>query len=306
MRRMGRPTWISELDGPFRGTHAIAEGWLSTWQLRSPLYTRLYRDVYVPRGLRVTHELRCRAVSLIAPPTAMFTGLSAAALRGLDLTRDDDPVELVTPRLCKFVAIRGLNSRRMPVDPAEYEPWAGCRLATPVRLTVDVLTNSRLRRSLPRTVGFLDALLRAGFVRSEQLAAVLEQRHDHGITRARTAFELADPRAESIPESEVRVWLTLAGIPPELQVKVFDAFGRHLGRLDMAYRKYKLAIEYDGEWHALGLQPRLDQQRRARLMAAGWSFVIVTRQMLYDDPHGMVAQVQEAIHACQRLRRKSA
>lgn len=295
-----------DIAGPFRGTHAIADGRLTTWQLRSPAFIRLYRDVYVPRGLRLTHELRCRAVALIAPPTAMFTGLSAAAIRGLDLTREDDPVELVMPRLTKFVAIRGLNSRRIPVDPEEYEQWNGCRLSLPVRMTVDVLANLRLRRSLPRTVGLLDAILRAGFVTEPQMHAVLEQRHDHGIVRARKALELADPRAESIPESEVRVWLTLAGIPPDVQVHVFDRYGRHLGRLDLAYREVKVAVEYDGIWHALGLQPRLDAQRRARLIAAGWSFVVVTAEMLYGDPQAMVAAVRDAIRSRQDGRRKAA
>lgn len=286
-----------DINGPFRGSHALAAGWLTQRQLRSSLLVRLFRDVYIPRGMDVDHLLRCHAASLIAPPEAMLTGLSAAAVHGLDLTGRADPVELVVPPSVHFTAQPGLNVRRLPIDHGEYEPWAHCRLATPMRRTLDILTNTRLRKGLPRVVGYLDAVLRAGVVDRTHLAAVLATRHDHGIVRARRALDLADPRAESIPESEVRVWLTLGGLPPDVQYHAVDSAGRFLGRLDLAYGAAKVAVEYDGEWHLEGRQPDLDARRRARLEAAGWVVLVITRDQLYTNPQEMVEMARALLRA---------
>lgn len=289
-----------DINGPFRGSHALAAEWLTTKQLRSGLLARLFRDVYIPRAMDVTHSLRCLGASLIAPRQAVLTGCSAATIHGIELAHSQDAVEFVVPEEQKFVAQRGLDVRRTDVRPFESTDWQEIRIATPMRTTLDVLINTRLRPGLPRTVALLDVLLRAGFVDRDELAEQLARRHDNGIVRARQAVELADPRAESIPESEVRVWLTLAGIPPEVQVKVYSPAGRYLGRLDLAYQALRIAVEYDGEWHERGDQPARDAARRAALRAAGWEFVIITKDMLYGDPRAMVARVKEA------LRRRSA
>lgn len=213
-------------------------------------------------------------------------------------------MEFLISRPAKFVPQRGMDVRRTAVGHDEYECWGPVRLATPIRLTVDLLINRRLRRSLPRTVGLLDAILRAELVDGSTLVGVLKQRHEHGIVRAREALDLADPRAESVPESELRVWLTQAGLAPEVQVEVFDQFGRFLGRLDLAYREYKVAVEYDGEWHSEGDQPELDARRRERLRAAGWEVIVVTKDQLYGDPKAVVATVQATIG--RRARKRSA
>lgn len=289
-----------DINGPFRGSHALAAEWLNQRQLRSGVLIRLFRDVYLPRGMDVTHELRCLGASLIAPSPAVLTGCSAATVQGIELAHALDPVEFVVPERARFAAQRGLDVRRTEVRAAEASPWHGIRIANPTRATLDVLLNTRLRPSFPRVVALLDVLLRAGFVGRSELAERLAKCHDNGIVRARRALELADPRAESIPESEVRVWLTLAGIAPQVQLSVYSPAGRFLGRLDLAYEAARLAVEYDGDWHREGDQPERDAIRRAALRAAGWEFVIVTKDMLYGDPRAMVARVQDA------LRRRSA
>lgn len=268
-------------------------------QLRAPLFIRLFHDVYVPAGLEITHELRCRAARWRAPETATLTGCSAAAVYGFDFASAQDPVEFVVAEQTKFTAQRGMDIRRSTLGPAEGEPWHDIRLATPLRMTLDLLCNTKLRKSLPRTVGMLDVLLRQGFVDKEQLTALLFRRHDKGIVRARKCLELADPRAESIPESEVRVWLVLGGLNPNLQIEVYGEWGEFLGRLDLGFEDAKLAVEYDGKWHDDPEQARRDALRRARLEANGWTFVVVTREWLRDDPHGLVEAVR--IARCRHL-----
>ncbi|MEU3627201.1 endonuclease domain-containing protein [Amycolatopsis coloradensis] len=286
----------SEFSGPFLGSHAVSEGDLTRAQLRSGLYNRLFQDVYAPAGIRQDHGLRCKAAALVVPDGAVLTGCSAATVRGFPFALADDPVEFVVPEQEGFHGLCGAHLRRTRLLGEDFEPWRDGRIATPLRMTMDILTNTRLHRSFPRVVGFLDVLLRAGFVDRDALEGYLRSRHDHGIVRARQAFALSDGRAESIPESEVRVWLNLHDIEAEPQVEVYrdDHF---LGRLDLAIREAKLAIEYDGAWHLEGEQPRLDARRRALIEAEGWEFIVITKEELYVDPKAMVHRVRAALAA---------
>jgi hypothetical protein len=96
--------------------------------------------------------------------------------------------------------------RRTAIEPVDWEPWAGGRLATPMRLALDLL----LGRALPDAVADLDA-------------------------------ELADPRAEWLPESKLRVYLVLDGLAPVPQYWIQDGGGR-IARADLALPEYKIAI----------------------------------------------------------------
>jgi very-short-patch-repair endonuclease len=280
---------------PFIGTHAVAEGALTLRALRSPSFTRLFRNVYVASTTEVTHSMRCRAAALLAPGGAVLSGCSAAAVRGLELVGSYDPVEFIVPENLVFARQAGLHIRRTSRRNIDSEPWDGIRLATPLRLALDALTNTKLHRSLPRVVGYLDAFLRSGLVNLDELCDYLGPRRDNGMVRARKAVALADVRSESVPESELRVWLTVAGLKPEVQVDVVTGTGDFLGRLDLAFPARKLAVEYDGEWHLEGNQPRFDAQRRTAIESEGWRFVIVTKADLYGEPKRVVETVRAAL-----------
>ncbi|MCU1683428.1 MAG: hypothetical protein JWQ81_4167 [Amycolatopsis sp.] len=106
-------------------------------------------------------------------------------------------------------------------------------------------------------------------------------------------MQLADPRAESLPESELRVILTVGGFRPKPQhnVRKKRVF---LGRLDLAIEESKVAIEYDGRWHNTPDQVIHDRERRQRLMAEEWAFVIVDSDQLATDYSGIVERVRAA------------
>jgi Protein of unknown function (DUF559) len=99
---------------------------------------------------------------------------------------------------------------------------------------------------------------------------------------AAKALALSDRRAESPPESTVRVGLILGGVPaPTPQFEVFAA-GRFVARVDLAWEEIKLALEYDGQWHADRDQLSRDRIRIRNLNAAGWYVYPVTRNDLRD------------------------
>jgi very-short-patch-repair endonuclease len=132
-----------------------------------------------------------------------------------------------------------------------------------------------------------------------QIAALVEGRSDKGIVRARHAMELADPRAESRPESRVRVWLVLDGLRPEPQYWIEDLHSR-LVRADLAFPEHKVAVEYDGYWRDGELWAlNRDRDRLNRVQAAGWEIVFVTAQLLHD-PARMVSTVRAALNRRRR------
>jgi hypothetical protein len=275
----------------FRGSDAIAAGILTPGRLRGPEFERLFRDVYVRASTRVTHELRCRAASLALPNGAAITGRSAATVRGVRTAWPEDPVEILAPPEMRLGRRKGWDVRRTAVGPGDVEPRAFGLIATPMRLTLDLL----LGRPLPDAVAGLDAVLRARLVEREDVAALVGGRCDNGIVDARRAVDLADVRAESLPESVMRVHLVLAGLAPVPQYVLEIGHGRHV-RFDLAFPHRKVAVEYDGDWRDGELWAlNRDRERLNRVRELGWDVVFVTAPLL-RDPRRMVRTVCQSLN----------
>ena len=64
--------------------------------------------------------------------------------------------------------------------------------------------------------------------------------------------------------------------------------------MDFAWPDLRLAVEYDGAWHAEPGQLAKDRQRLNRLQAAGWTVVFVTAADL-RDPVRLLATIRAAL-----------
>lgn len=287
---MGRKIGPGDLPRVFRGSAAVRAGVLTRGQLRGPGVRRLFSDVYTPMSIRDTHELRCAGAALFLPATAVITGRSAATLRGVELARAEEPVEVLAPAETRVTRGSGIALHRTTVSDDEWCQWGRIGLATPLRMTLDLLVGG----SLPDAVADLDAVLRKGLVPLADVAAMLAGRSDKGIVQARRAVDLADPRAESRPESKVRVWLALDGLDPQPQYWIEDSRGR-LACVDLAFPAQRVAVEYDGSWRD-GERWALnrDRDRLNRVQALGWEIVFVTAALL-RDPDRMVRTVRAAL-----------
>ncbi|MGH3811954.1 MAG: endonuclease domain-containing protein [Pseudonocardiaceae bacterium] len=292
---MGRRMQMVDLAGVFRGTEALAAGIVTKEQLRGPGVRRLFRDVYLPAGMGLTHQQRCEGAALLAPPEAVLTGRSAATVLGVELARPTDPVEFVVDERYRFGPIRGITVKRTTLTSTDWQNWNGIRIASPGRLGLDLAARADLRGA----VADLDEVLRAGCVDRAELAMRLVDCHEHGVVRARQAVDLADPRAQSRPESELRVVLRRADLHPEPQVQVWDAAGP-VCWLDLAFREWRVGVAYDGQWHALRLQLRKDRRMINRLQAMDWEIVFVTADDLYRHPNEVVRTVQTALTKARR------
>ncbi len=101
----------------------------------------------------------------------------------------------------------------------------------------------------------------------------------------------------------MRVSLRLGGVTPEPTPQfVVRHNGAFVARVDLAWEAIRLALEYDGQWHADRGQLARDRERLRRLHAAGWQVIHVTRNDL-RDLDAMVAMIRGFVETRFRLLR---
>lgn len=240
------------------------------------------------------HRLLVSAVGLVMPEDGGFAGRSAAVLWGVpELATAADPVEVVLPAGRRWNAGSGVRVRS--VRPGQLLVWRGkWQVTGRVDTAIDLLRWSP--GEADEAVVMLDRLVNVGLVSLFDLREAVERLPScRGSGRARYAACLADGLAESPPETRLRLLMLRGGLPrPVAQFRVFDDQGL-IGRVDFAYPDLKIAIEYDGAWHADPGQFSKDRRRLNRLRAAGWTVLHVTAADMHD-PAGLVAQVRALIN----------
>lgn len=176
----------------------------------------------------------------------------------------------------------------------------GIRLSSAPRMLCEmasVLTISDL-------VAIADHIIRRGspLASLKELSARIEV--GDRITRSprlRYALELCDERAESRPESILRVLLDKAGLPPaRINHELVDTSSGREMRTDFAFLELMFAIEYQGDYHRSREQWRRDMTRRSRLEALGWYVMELNGDDL-RDPVELVARVRTVLERQSRL-----
>jgi very-short-patch-repair endonuclease len=77
--------------------------------------------------------------------------------------------------------------------------------------------------------------------------------------------------------------------PPVAQFVVRDRYG-FVAPVDFAWPAHRVAVEYDGLWHAEAGQFAADRERLNRLREAGWRVVFVTAADL-RRPERLIARI---------------
>ncbi|WP_257210489.1 hypothetical protein [Actinomyces ruminis] len=129
---------------------------------------------------------------------------------------------------------------------------AGCDFQTvlddgvPVASVAQTLADLGRRRPLRDVLAGFDAMLRAGRVTKEAIAAAAPKR-SRGRPRLCRTIEAADPNAESPGESLSRAVMIEHHLPlPALQEPVRDQRGGLLGRVDFIWHEHGVIGEFDG------------------------------------------------------------
>jgi hypothetical protein len=217
-----------------------------------------------------TEELRLRGLDLSSGNTVPVCLGTAAAWHGFD-TEDSVDLHVLNPPGGQLRCADGLVVHRR--DGAPLVMVNGRPVTSPAWTAVEVARG--LRR--PRALATLDAAMRSeSCSRSELWRSAVEQAGRRGIVAVRELIPLADALAESPMESEARLAMIDGGLPmPELQYEIIDG-NREPRRVDFAWPKARLAVEYDGvDWHSDPDAMKRDRRRRAALEAIGWIVISI-------------------------------
>lgn len=164
--------------------------------------------------------------------------------------------------------------------------------------------------SLANRVALGDAIIRTPRIggrnlRSSDLALantqlLLQAAEVPGRRRRRLLLEalpLLREGVASAPESHLRLTLLRHGIEePTIDFDVYSPSGRYLGTSELAFPKFRVALEYEGDHHRIDRrQWYRDIEKYESYREAGWEVIRVTSQALYRSRPQLMATIRSAL-----------
>lgn len=131
----------------------------------------------------------------------------------------------------------------------------------------------------------------------DELARMIERhKGKRGVCKARAALDLSRVGADSPPETELRLAIFRAGLPePLVNEPITDSWGNSGHCPDLSFRKYRIAVEYEGEVHAEPEKVESDILREERVLAAGWTQVRISKRHMKNGAREAVGKVRSAL-----------
>lgn len=211
----------------------------------------------------------------------MITDRTAAWIHGIDVFTHGEhdvlaPIESCVLRGSSRSRRDGVDGRTRDLLDDDVVVIGGVRVTTPLRTALDLGCHLHRKDALAA----LDQFMRIHGITREALAtAATRFFRRRGVTQLRQLIPLADHRAESPRESWTRLAIIDAGLPcPVLQFWI-EIDGVPTYRLDLAYPRLRVVVEYDGEesHDRTEEQRRHDAERRDWLEEHGWTVVVVRK-----------------------------
>jgi hypothetical protein len=144
-------------------------------------------------------------------------------------------------------------------------------------------------------VARLDALAHATALSAGDVEPlIIRYRGSRGAKRARDAIALMAAGGTSPKETWLRLLVIDNGLPkPQAQLMIHNGDHYPLAYLDLGWRKYKVALEYDGDQHRKDRKQYLKDISRLRMLEhLGW---IVVRVVAEDHPLDVLDRVRKAL-----------
>lgn len=275
------------IDFPYEPfTTAQAGSWgISRKQLvaaeSSGLLRRVLRGVYVRADLPDSVALRASCAALVVASGSVLRDRTAAWIHGVDVLTHAEhellpPVETCVARFREPTRRCGVDGGTRDLAPEDVMMVHGVLVTTPLRTALDLGCHLRRRDA----IAALDQFMRVhGLTQQEMRRAAVRYFRRRGVIQLRQLISLADARAESPRESWTRLEIVDAGLPAPVLQHWVEVDGVPVFRLDHAYSKHRVAVEYDGEdFHDRTPEQRLhDRERRAWLEGQGWTVIVVRK-----------------------------
>ncbi|WP_142060556.1 hypothetical protein [Pseudarthrobacter sp. B4EP4b] len=255
-------------------------------------------------------ELAERArVLCTATPDAWVSHETAAILCGLGLPPwlgNDQRIHLSKPHSLPRVRRAGIIAHRVHMIPGEVVEIDGIRVTGPARTWLDLAHELPLRY----LVAMGDQLIRIPrpelefrnepFAYKEGLRLLIRQHPNmKGVEKARLALDEMRVGSDSFPETFLRLAMLDAHLPePELQLRL-DPDDPRSPAADLGYRKYRIAVQYDGEHHRSREQQSRDNRRDEFFINAGWSYFKPNADDLADGFLDLIARMKQARRSSQ-------
>jgi hypothetical protein len=269
---------------PFTTSAAREAGWTEKQlgsAVRQGVLRRVLMGVYLRDDQPDTTATRVACAALVIARASVVRDRTAAWIHGVDVFTHPEhdvlpPIETCVGRFRAPSERTGVDGGTRDLAPEDVMVIDGVAVTTPLRTALDLGCNLRRRDALAA----LDQFLRLHGLTREMLArAAVRFFRRRGVVQLRRLIPLADPRAESPRESWTRLEIIDAGLPcPEPQHWI-EIDGVPTYRLDLAYPRHRIAIEYDGEeFHDRTPEQRdHDKERREWLERHGWTVIVVKR-----------------------------
>jgi hypothetical protein len=271
---------------PFLGSEAVGSGRLTPYTLRRD-FVAVHRDVYIARHTQLTAATRAQAAWLWSRRRGVLAGISAAAWHGTKWIDARRPAEI---RCDNRHPPKGIYTVADRFADDEVELIRGIKVTTPARTAFDI----GCRYGVDKAVTMIDALANATNLKMADVGLLADRYPGRrNIRRARTAFDLVDPGAESPKETWLRLLVIRAGFPrPQTQIPVYDDWGQLVAVFDLGWEDIKVAADYDGDQHRADRRRfNHDIRRLEKVTELGWIDVRVTVE---DTPAGIIGRIGAA------------
>lgn len=268
---MSRRPFIPEKlqHGPFTRQQALAAG-LTSRQLQGKHFLQVFPRVWVWVGYEMTPNDVIEAAGMSLPPDARVSHLSRLQLLGFH----DGPLRPIHFLIARdhHIAIEDITLHRTvampPLDGIGVSPAAAFIGHCATARVIDLIA-----------IG--DWLLNRGHMTHPELRELAF----HHLWRpgAREALRVSphlNGRSRSPKESELRALLVFAGLPePEVNPPLLD--DPHTPWTDLLYRRWRLAVEYEGSQHLIDRkQYNTDIARYAWMRDTSTEYIQVTKEMM--------------------------
>lgn len=249
------------------------------------------RAVFMSRSDVGDLQATCAAIQLALPNVAVFSHLTAAALRDWRLpAMPSVPIIASTSAEAPHHDRRGVYVRRTDVPAGHRQLLGGIRIASPEWTIVELAEDL----SLIDLVAVIDGVVQAGETTIERLlGSIVPGRR--GAKKLRNALPLVDGRSESWWESVLRLAHQLAGIPIDSQIEVRDERGGFVARTDLHIIGTLRHPEYDGGEHRLVQRHHKDLRRDKGMSRLGRERYGYTSEELVGNPTLVLRDAEDAL-----------
>jgi hypothetical protein len=251
----------------------------STWKFSTAPEVTVEPCAGAPAGSGDALDLRLACLKLVLKPHAVVVDRTAAWLWDVPLatapSAGPPPVDVFVLRGRTRLRRADTASGERDLSPQDLVQIDGICVTTAARTAMDLAC--RLPR--PDALAALDGFARVHGITQADLGALLPRfRGRRGVVKARGLIPLMDGRAESSGESITRLAIIDGGLPVPVPQHWITVHGVPTYRLDLAYPRLKIVVEYNGQkYHSEDSDREADESRWKWLRERGWIVIVVWR-----------------------------